>query len=100
MSQTNTLLRELSPQSVDFIRLKVSSGEFATEAEVIEESLALMQDSEVSLASPHRDEEVEKWLHEVVGPIYDRMKADPSRAIPAEQVLQHLEARRQRRKQG
>ena len=59
-----------------------------------------MQDSEVPFANPQREAEVEKWLHEVVGPIYDRMKADPSRAIPAEQVLQHLEARRQRRKQG
>lgn len=85
---------------MDFIRLKVSSGEFASEAEVIEEGLALMQDSEVPFASPHREEEIEKWLHEVVGPIYDRMKADPSRGIPAEQVLQRLEARRQSRRQG
>lgn len=39
------------------------------------------------------DTDLETWLHTVGGPIYDRMIADPSRGIPAEQVLRELEER-------
>jgi antitoxin ParD1/3/4 len=37
--------------------------------------------------------EVERWLHKVAAPAYDRMKDDPSRGIPAQQVLANIEAR-------
>ena len=33
---------------------------------------------------------LENWLHEKVGPAYDALKADPARAVTAEQVRQHL----------
>ena len=40
------------------------------------------------------DTDLETWLHTVGGPIYDRMIADPSRGIPAEEVVRRIEARR------
>jgi hypothetical protein len=39
-----------------------------------------------------RDQVVENWLHGEVGPIYDALKADPSRAVTAEQVRARLAA--------
>jgi Arc/MetJ-type ribon-helix-helix transcriptional regulator len=75
---------------VEFVRSKVRSGEYASESDVIKESVAALQD---------KDCEVERWLREVGVPIYDRMKADPSSAIPIEQVERHLEERRKRRRE-
>jgi hypothetical protein len=39
-----------------------------------------------------RDQVVENWLHGEVGPIYDALKADPSRTVTAEQVRLRLAA--------
>jgi len=39
-----------------------------------------------------RDRAVEHWLHEQVGPAYDALKADPSRAITVDQVRARLAA--------
>ena len=35
---------------------------------------------------------IESWLHEQVGPAYDALKADPSRAVTADQVRARLAA--------
>ena len=77
-----------SDQQAEYLRRKVESGEFATEAAVIQESLSVLQ---------QEDEELETWFREVGGPIYDRMKADPSRAIPFDDVVSRLEERRRLR---
>ncbi len=39
-----------------------------------------------------RDRAVENWLHNQVGPAYDALKADPSRAVTAAQVRARLAA--------
>jgi hypothetical protein len=39
-----------------------------------------------------RDRAVEDWLRHQVGPAYDALKADPSRAVTANQVLARLSA--------
>ena len=39
-----------------------------------------------------RDRAVESWLHNQVGPAYDALKADPSRAVTADQVRARLAA--------
>jgi hypothetical protein len=36
----------------------------------------------------------EEWLQSEAAAAYDRLKADPSRAIPAEDVRAHFEAKR------
>jgi antitoxin ParD1/3/4 len=35
---------------------------------------------------------IERWLNEEVVPVYDAMKADPKRGIPAEEVFAALRA--------
>ena len=45
-----------------------------------------------------RDRAVEHWLREQVGPAYDALKADPSRAVTVKQIrarlaLEHQKAR-------
>jgi antitoxin ParD1/3/4 len=63
------------------VRAKVASGEYASESEVIRDGLRVL------IA---RDRAVERWLREKVGPAYDALKADPSRAITAAQVRARL----------
>ena len=65
----------------DVVKIKVRSGEYASESEVIRDGLRAL------LA---RDRAVESWLHTQVGPAYDALKAEPSRAITAGQVRERL----------
>ena len=67
----------------DAVKAKVRSGEYATESEVISDGLRAL------LA---RDRAVERWLHGQVGPAYDALKSDPSRAVNADQVRARLAA--------
>ena len=39
-------------------------------------------------------EQLERWLREEVGPTYDEMKADPASAIPLNDVIKSIRARR------
>jgi putative addiction module CopG family antidote len=65
----------------NMVRRKVSSGEYASESEILRDGLrALMA----------RDEAIEMWLRTQVVPAYDAYKADPSRAIPASAVRRTL----------
>ena len=65
----------------DVVKNKVRSGEYATESEVIRDGLRAL------LA---RDRAVESWLHHQVGPAYDALKADPSRAVTVDQLRARL----------
>jgi putative addiction module CopG family antidote len=71
----------------DTVRAKVASGEYASESEVIRDGLRAL------LA---RDRAVENWLRDEVGPAYDALKADPSRALTAQQVRARLAAEHNR----
>lgn len=73
----------LPNEMVDVVKAKVRAGEYASESEVIRDGLRAL------LA---RDRAVENWLHEQVGPAYDALKADPSRAVTADQVRARLAA--------
>jgi antitoxin ParD1/3/4 len=59
------------------VKSKVAAGEYATESEVIRDGLRAL------LA---RDRAVESWLHAQVGPAYDALRADPSRAVSIAEV--------------
>lgn len=73
----------LAAEMADVIQTKIRSGEYATESEVIHEGLrALME----------RDRVQENWLQSQVGPAYDALKADASRAVPIDQVRARLAA--------
>jgi putative addiction module CopG family antidote len=63
------------------VRAKVTSGEYASESEVIRDGLRVLM---------ARDRAVEHWLRRQVAPAYDALKAEPSRAITAAQVRARL----------
>jgi antitoxin ParD1/3/4 len=81
MRSTQQLSITLPTEMAEAIKSKVASGEYATESEVIRDGLRAL------LA---RDRAVEIWLHDQVGPAYDALKADPSRAVTATAVRKRL----------
>ena len=73
----------LPKEMADMVKAKVRAGEYASESEVIRDGLrALMA----------RDRAVESWLHQQVGPAFDALQADPSRAVIADEVRTRLAA--------
>ncbi|NKN05332.1 ribbon-helix-helix domain-containing protein [Rhizobium laguerreae] len=84
MRTTQPLTITLPLEMAQMVKAKVSSGEYATESEVIRDGLR-------TLAA--RDAAVEKWLRDEVVPIYDEMKAHPERALSVEEVRRWLDAR-------
>ncbi len=86
MRTTQQFSITLPNEMAGLVRAKVAAGAYATESEVIRDGLrALMA----------RDRAVEHWLHEQVGPAHDALKADSSRAVPADQVRARLVAEHQ-----
>jgi len=83
MRTTRQMSITLPKDMADMVKDKVQTGEYASESEVIRDGLrALMA----------RDRAVENWLHTQVGPAFDALKADPSRAVSADQVRARLAA--------
>ena len=87
MRTTQQLSITLPLDMADVVKAKVQTGEYATESEVIRDGLRAL------LA---RDRAVEGWLHNQIGPAYDAVKADPSRAITADQVRARLTAKHEK----
>jgi putative addiction module CopG family antidote len=83
MRTTQQLSITLPNDMADVVKAKVRTGEYATESEVIRDGLRAL------LA---RDRAIESWLQQQVGPAYDALKADPSRAVTADQVRARLAA--------
>ena len=80
---TQQLSITLPNELAEAVKEKVSSGQYATESEVIRDGLrALMA----------RDRAVDRWLRDQVGPAYDALKTDPSRGVTAKQVRERLTA--------
>lgn len=83
MRTTQQMSITLPNDMADVVKTKVRTGEYASESEVIRDGLrALMA----------RDRAVENWLINQVGPAYDALKTDPTRAITADQVRARLAA--------
>lgn len=83
MRTTQQLSITLPNDMADVVKEKVRSGEYASESEVIRDGLRAL------LA---RDRAVENWLVQQVAPAYDALKADPSRALTADEVRARLAA--------
>ena len=83
MRTTQQFSITLPNEMADAVKSKVASGEYATESEVIRDGLRAL------LA---RDRAVENWISEQVGPAYDALKADPSRAVSVADVKAMLAA--------
>ena len=85
MSGSSRSLNIVLPDDMDrMVKLKIASGQYATESEVICAGLRTLEDSDGAL---------EEWLTTEVARTYDEFRADPQRAVPAETVLARLEAR-------
>ena len=87
MRSTQQLSITLPNEMADLVRAKVATGEYATESEVIRDGLRTL------LA---RDRAMEGWLREQVAPAYDARKADPPRAVSADNVRAALPAQQKK----
>jgi antitoxin ParD1/3/4 len=83
MRSTRQLSVTLPNEMARMVKSKVSSGEYASESEVVRDGLRALQ---------ARDRAVENWLTQEVVPAYDAMKADPSRGRSVAQVRSALAA--------
>ncbi|WP_343584380.1 type II toxin-antitoxin system ParD family antitoxin [Herbaspirillum sp.] len=83
MRTTQQMSITLPNDMADVVKAKVRSGEYASESEVIRDGMR---------ALIARDRAVENWLRNQVGPAYDALKADPTRAVTADQVRARLAA--------
>ena len=83
MRTTRQFSITLPNDMADVVKAKVETGEYATESEVIRDGLRILM---------ARDRVVENWLKDQVGPTYDALKADPSRASSVSQVRAKLAA--------
>ncbi len=69
------------------VKAKVAAGEYANETEMIRHGVSVL----IAL-----DRAIDRWLREQVGPAYDALKADPSRAIPVLQMCARIAAEHKR----
>jgi len=83
MRTTQQFSITLPHEMADIVKRKVAAGEYATESEVIRDGLRVLM---------ARDRAVENWLNEQVGPAYDALRADPTRAVSVDQVRAMLAA--------
>ncbi len=88
MRTTQALTITLPHDMIEMVKAKVTSGEYATESEVIRDGLRTLQ---------ARDAAVEKWLREEVIKSYDECEADETLGVPAEQVMARIRSRYHKR---
>src|SRR5271156_6748627 len=74
----------LPSSHAEYIDKLVDSGAYASGSEVVRAGLRALQE---------RDAAVERWLHEDVATVFDRMQASPERAIPAEAAFAAVRGR-------
>ena len=79
----------LPDEQAAYIDAKVDDGAYASASEVVRAGLRALQE---------RDAAFERWLQEEAVPVYDAMKANPDRGIPARTVFAEVRARYARRK--
>ncbi len=87
MRSTQQFSITLPNEMADVVKAKVAAGEYATESEVIRDGLRSLM---------ARDHAVEQWLAKQVGPAYDALKEDGSRAVTAADVRARLSAEHQK----
>ena len=83
MRNTQAISVTLPHDMAAMVKAKVTSGEYATESEVIRDGLRTLQ---------ARDAALESWLRGEVAKSYDEFAADPSIGIPAAEVMERLRA--------
>jgi antitoxin ParD1/3/4 len=84
MPSTEKRTFSLPIEHAEFIDNKVASGAYASGSEVVRAGLRALQE---------RDAAVERWLREDVAPVYDAMRKNPSRGIPADKTFATVRSR-------
>ena len=87
MRSTQQFSVTLPNEMAQMVKSKVSSGGYASESEVIRDGLRALQ---------ARDKVLESWLRTEGVAAYDKLKADPGRALSVDHVRQHLADKRRR----
>lgn len=88
MAEDTITITVAGAEDVEWIRSKVRSGSFASEAEVVAESIAMRREE---------DAELETWMREAVADRYDRHRTNAEPGLSFDEVMQTLEKRRVRR---
>jgi antitoxin ParD1/3/4 len=83
MRNTQPISVTLPHDMAAMVKAKVTSGEYASESEVIRDGLRTLQ---------ARDAALENWLRGEVVKSYDEFAADPGTGIPAGEVMSRLRA--------
>ena len=83
MRTTQQFSITLPTEMAGLVKSKVACGDYGTESEVIRDGLRVLM---------ARDRAMEHWLQSQVGPAYDALKADPSKAVTIDQVSTRLAA--------
>ncbi|MEW6515253.1 MAG: type II toxin-antitoxin system ParD family antitoxin [Pseudomonadota bacterium] len=83
MRTTQQFSITLPNEMAGLVKSMVASGIYATESEVFRDGVrALMA----------RERAMERWLQDQVGPAYDALRDDPSRAVSPDQVRARIAA--------
>jgi len=89
MRNTQSLSITLPHDMAQMVKDKVASGAYASESEVIRDGLRALQ---------ARDAAVERWLHEAVVPVFDRVTRGEEKLLDTAEVFAGLESRYRTRK--
>lgn len=85
MRTTQQFSITLPHDMADVVEGKIKSGAYATVSEVVRDGVRALLE---------RDAAVERWLRDEVVPGHVEYLADPSKGVPAGEVLAHIKARR------
>lgn len=91
MSATEKRTFSLPAEQAAFIDQLVASGSYATGSEVIRAGLRALQE---------RDAAVERWLRDEVAPVYDEIKAHPTKTLSSEKLFDNIRKRHAARIKG
>ncbi|HEY1750934.1 MAG TPA: type II toxin-antitoxin system ParD family antitoxin [Caulobacteraceae bacterium] len=91
MRATRQLSITLPVEMAELVKAKVASGDYASESEVIREGLRTLKD---------RDAAIDRWLREEAVPTLKAHEADPTRAIPIDEVFDRVIGRIQARREA
>ena len=83
MDTSKTTVR-LSDDDAIFVDDRIASGAYRSASEVVQAGLVALREKEG---------EFDDWLRKEVVPVYEKLKADPTRGIPAESGFAELRAR-------
>ena len=78
MRSTQSLSITLPNDMAQMVKDKVASGAYASESEVIRDGLRALQ---------ARDAAIERWLHELVVPVFDRVARGDEKLVDANEVF-------------